>query len=227
MRGCGLAASAASAVSCRIGLEECMLRRALFASLFMLLGLLPGPAPAQSNDPSFRIVNNSTNVINELYASPSSQRNWGSDRLGDVTIPPGGNYIVRLPMDGNCAYDIRVVFRGGAVDERRNVNTCNLTDYMVGGGSAPQRPAGAQGNPSFNLVNQSGRIIEEFYASPTTQQGWGSDRLGNDRITPGQTYPIRLPLGECSYDLRWVFQGGGAQERRNVNTCAVNNYVVR
>jgi len=205
-----------------------MLRRALFASLIALLGLLPGQAPAQSNDPSFRIVNNSGNVINEVYASPANQRSWGAERLGDVTIQPGGNYIVRLPIDGNCNYDIRVVFRGGAAEERRNVNTCNLTDFVVGGGgTAAPRAQGPQGNPSFNLVNQSGRVIEEFYASPTSAQGWGSDRLGDDRVSPGQTYPIRLPLGECSYDLRWVFQGGTAQERRNVNTCSMNNYVVR
>jgi len=200
-----------------------MLRRALYVALF---GLLAAPALAQSNDPSFRIVNNSGKAINEVYASPSNTRNWGHDRLGNEVIPAGASYIIRIPIDGNCVFDVRVVYQGGSADERRNVNTCNLTDFVVGGGAA-RPPAAAQGNPSFNLVNQSGRRIEQFYASPSSAQGWGSDRLGDNTISAGQTFAVRLPLGECSYDLRWVFQGGAAQERRNVNTCSVNNYVVR
>jgi hypothetical protein len=203
--------------------ETLRLRRAL---LILLFALLPLAGRAQSNDPSFRVVNSAGEVINELYASPSGQRAWGPDRLGDRAVPPGGNFIVRLPSDGNCLYDIRVVFRGGAADERRGVNTCNLTDFVVGrpGSGAA---AGPRGNPSFNLVNQSARPIAEFYASPTTAQGWGRNRLGEGLVPPGQYMAIRLPAGGCGYDLRWVFQGGGAEERRNVNTCATNNYIVR
>jgi len=108
------------------------------------------------------------------------------------------------------------------------VNTCALTDFVVGRpGSESGAAAGPRGNPSFNLVNQSARPIAEFFASPTTAQGWGRNRLGEALVPPGQYMAIRLPAGGCGYDLRWVFQGGGAEERRNVNTCATNNYVVR
>jgi len=207
------------------------LRPALPVLLACCLALPPGPAPAQSNDPSFRVVNAAGEVINEVYASPSGQRAWGPDRLGERAIPPGGNFIVRLPADGQCLYDVRVVFRGGAADERRAVNTCALTDYVVGrpggGGGGSGRAAGPRGNPSFNLVNQAARPIAEFYASPASAQGWGRDRLGDAVVRPGQYMPIRLPEGECAYDLRWVFQGGGAEERRAMDTCATNNVVVR
>jgi hypothetical protein len=200
-----------------------MFRRALIAALFALLAV---PAGAQSNDPSFRVLNNTPNVVNEVYASPASERSWGQDRLGTEVIPPGGNHIVRLPIDGNCVYDIRIVYQGGNAEERRNVNTCNITDVVLGEAQAAP-PSGQTGNPSFNLMNQSGRVIEQFFASPSSQQDWGPDRLGNDVVQPGATYAVRLPVGECSYDLRWVWQGGQSQERRNVNTCAMNNYVVR
>jgi hypothetical protein len=200
-----------------------MFRRALIAALFALLAV---PAGAQSNDPSFRVVNNTQNVVNEVYASPASERSWGQDRLGTETISPGSSYIVRLPADGQCVYDIRIVYQGGNAEERRNLNTCNITDVVLGEAQAPP-PAAQTGNPSFNLMNQSGRVIEQFFASPSSQQDWGPDRLGNDVVQAGATYAIRLPVGECSYDLRWVWQGGQSQERRNVNTCAMNNYVVR
>lgn len=233
-----------------------MLRRTLLALL--LAGLVgPGLAPAaraQTADPSFRVVNNSRHVVNEVYASPSSERNWGQDRLGNDIIGPGANYIVRL-RPGECVYDVRVVYQGGLAEERRRINTCNLTDLqlpMVANAPVQQaqppgqpqgqpqvqpraqprqqqaQPGGPQtGNPSFNLVNQSGRVIEEFYASPASARDWGQDRLGDDTVQPGQSYAVRLPEGECVYDLRAVFQGGGNQERRGVNTCSLDNFVVR
>jgi hypothetical protein len=202
-----------------------MLRRALPLALLAPLAALAQPAPA--NDPSFRVVNNTAKVINEVYASPANQPDWGHDRLGSEVVPPGGRQIVRLPPGGTCSWDVRVVYQGGGAEERRNLNTCGLVDLVLGGGGAAPRGA-QQGNPSFNLVNQSGRVIEQFYASPTSAQGWGPDRLGESTmVPPGQYQPVRLPQGECSYDLRWVWQGGQAGERRNVNACTTTNYVVK
>jgi hypothetical protein len=231
-----------------------MFRRAVFA-LLLATGLLPalaGPGLAQSNDPSFRVVNNTSMIVNELYASPASQRDWGRDRLGRDVIRPGANYIVRLPA-GECVYDIRVVYQGGSSEERRGINTCNLTDLTLPLATAqlgtqppqrqqppapppppPQQPATppaasgpATGNPSFNLINQSSRVIEEFYASLSTQPNWGEDRLGDATVAPGASFAVRLPEGPCVYDIKVVFQGGQSTERRNVNTCALENYVVR
>ncbi len=234
-----------------------MLRRTLLALLLAGLagsGLAPG-ARAQSNDPSFRIVNNTRHVVNEVYASAANERNWGNDRLGNDIINPGANYIVRLPQ-GECTYDVRIVYQGGLAEERRRINTCNLTDLQLPlvpnapvqqaqPRQAPQQPPQQQqaqprqnqppaqqggpatGNPSFNLVNQSGRVIEEFYASAASARDWGQDRLGDAVVQPGASFAVQLPQGECVYDLRAVFQGGGNQERRGVNTCALDNYVVR
>lgn len=205
-----------------------MLRRAPLAALLGLLALpvMALPAAAQSKDPSFRIVNNTPNVINEVYASPTTQQSWGHDRLGSEVVPPGGRQVIRLPQDGNCIYDVRIVYQGAPAEERRNLDTCAMSDLVVGGGGAAPRNA-QQGNPSFNLVNQSGRVIEEFYASPSSQQNWGPDRLGEATVAPGANFPVRLPLGECSYDLRVVWQGGESRERRSLNTCTLTNYVVR
>ena len=202
-----------------------MFRRAALAALALGILAAAPAARAQSNDPSFRIVNNTPDTVNEVYASPANQRNWGQDRLGADTIRPGGNYIIRLPA-GECVYDIRVVFQGGRAEERRAVNTCAITDFVLGGGQA-QAPQGGGGNPSFNLVNNTGRVIEELYASPSNQQNWGPDRLGDAVVQPGQRFAIRLPAGECVYDIRVVFSGGEAREQRRVNACNITDYVVR
>jgi hypothetical protein len=205
-----------------------MIRRAAILAA-AVIGLSAVSAAAQSNDPSFRIVNNTSHVVNEVYASPANERQWGHDRLGNDIIRPGGTHIVRLPVDGNCVYDVRIVYQGAQPEERRGVNLCALTDYVLGGGNAaPPRSQPQQGgNPSFNLINRSGRVIEQVFASPSSQDSWGTDRLGNDTVPPGQRFAIRLPLGECLYDIRIVFQGGQDQERLRVDACAITDYVVR
>ena len=100
-------------------------RAAAFAAGLLALGATA--AQAQSNDPSFRLTNNSAVVINEIYVSSSANNNWGADRLGDRTLASGGTYTIRLPA-GQCVNDIRVVYANGQASERRRVNTCNLTD---------------------------------------------------------------------------------------------------
>ncbi len=249
-----------------------MLRHTLPALLLGALALgLASPASAQSTDPSFRLVNNTRHVVQEVFASPSNERNWGQNRLGTESIAAGANHIVRL-APGPCENDLRIVYQGGLAEERRRINTCALVDLPLPlvtnapAGAVPpsprpaqppqaqpaqptqptqpippqaqaparppataptQAPGPQQGNPSFNLVNQSSRVIDEFYASPASARDWGQDRLGNEVVQPGANFAVRLPQGECVYDLRAVFQGGGNQERRGVNTCTLDNYIVR
>lgn len=222
------------------------MRRFLTAATAAVLawGWLGAAAQAQTGDPSFNLVNRSNRTIYEAYASPSSDSNWGQDRLGQNVIPAGRSFVLRLPQ-GECIYDVRVVYEraGGPAEERRNINLCNLTELAFDGSRAQaqqqggqrppqqqqqQRPqqAGPTGNPSFNLVNQGRATVMEVYASLTTDQNWGPDRLGADTVAPGAVYPVRLPEGPCMYDIRFVYDNGQPQERRNVNLCEVTNITV-
>ena len=84
-----------------------------------------------------------------------------------------------------------------------------------------------QGDPSFNLVNRSGRLIFKVYASLATDQDWGPDRLGDNALLNGRSFTLRLPQGPCIWDLRVVYEraNGPAEERRNINLCAVTEVV--
>ena len=208
------------------------------AAAFLALGGLAAGAQAQTGDPSFNLVNRSGRTIYEAYASPATDSNWGQDRLGQNVIPAGRSFVVRLPQ-GECIYDVRVVYdrQGGPAEERRNINLCNLTELAFDGrqaqqgGQPPQQAqppvqAGPTGNPSFNLVNQGRQAVMQVFASLTTDQNWGPDRLGADTVAPGAVYPIRLPEGPCMYDIRFVYDGGQPQERRNVNLCEITNVIV-
>ena len=212
------------------------------ATAFLALGCLAASAQAQTGNPSFNLVNRSDRTIVEAYASPSSDSNWGEDRLGTNVLPAGQTFAVRLPQ-GECVYDVRVIYdrQGGPAEERRNVNLCNLTDLTFDGraaaqGATPpvqQRPravppaaAGPTGNPSFNLVNQGRATVLEVFATLAGDQNWGPDRLGADTVAPGGAYAIRLPEGPCLYNLRIVYDTGHRQERRNINLCEITNLTV-
>lgn len=217
-----------------------LFRRFLGALALCLFCLSAAPALAQQGDPSFNLVNRSGRLIFEFYASLATDPDWGRDRLGDAALPDGRSFALRLPH-GPCIWDLRVVYErgGGPREEKRNINLCNVTEVVFDGRQIAQTPTPQQrpqpappqratptGNPSFNLVNQSRVTVVEAYVSLSTEQEWGPDRLGNDVVAPGRHFAIRLPEGPCLYDVRFVYENGQADERRNVNLCDVTNLIL-
>jgi hypothetical protein len=204
-----------------------ILRRAVLALAFLALGLGARPVMAQG-DPSFNVVNRSGRTITELYVSSAQVNSWGSDLLGSNVLAQGRSFPVRLPS-GQCVNDIRVVYQGGQAEERRAIDTCPLNEVVFGnqqaqgdskGGAAA---AGRTGNPSFNLINRTGKTINVVHASPASSNSWGEDRLGSEVVPPGGTFPIRLPSGECTYDIRVEYADNSAEERRRVDLCEVSS----
>jgi uncharacterized protein with NRDE domain len=204
-----------------------MLRRFLAVAVLALVAAAGRPAAAQQN-PDFYVVNNSGRVITEIYVSSSASQNWGPDRLGQNVLNSGMQFPIRPPRDGTCVFDIRVVYANGTAEERRRINTCNISQVVFGtAGPVPRAPGAAspapQGpNPNFRLVNRSGRVITEVYVSSSQDQNWGPDRLGRDVLGNGQSMIVTLPRdGTCVFDVRVVYDNGTATERRRVNTCNI------
>ncbi|WP_458096220.1 hypothetical protein [Roseomonas sp. WA12] len=205
------------------------LRRGLLALAVLFGGLAALPALAQG-DPSFNIVNRSGRTIQELYVSSAQVNSWGQDLLGTNVLANGGSFPVRLPAR-QCVNDIRVVYDGGQAEERRSIDTCPLNEVVFGQGGAASSggkrgapaQAGRQGNPSFNLINRTNRTIQILRASPSSDSSWGEDRLGDAVVPPGSTHAVRLPQGECTYDIRVEYEDRAAEERRGVDLCGVAN----
>jgi hypothetical protein len=98
-----------------------------------------GAAPAPGGAPVIRLENSTSNIVNNVFASLTSQNSWGNDRLGaNEVIQAGGNREIQLPP-GDCMYDVRVVYQGGVAEERRRINAC--TDGNVVLPMAAQRLA--------------------------------------------------------------------------------------
>jgi hypothetical protein len=106
--------------------------------LISALCLLPLAATAQSsaatkpaNDPTFRLINASDKTITEVFATPAGRDNWGKNRLDQGTLLAQGAHVFKLPRDGNCIYDLKVVFIDGAHREKKATNLCKLSDLPV------------------------------------------------------------------------------------------------
>ncbi len=202
-----------------------MLRRLWLAAV--LAGLAAGPSTAQSPNPSFNVVNRASSPISQVFATPAGMATWGRDRISGRPIAPGQTGPIRLPADGSCVYDIRIVYANGQADERRNLNTCNVDNVIFpapgGRGATTSSRQQANDDPSFRLVNRGRSAINEFYASITGKDEWGDDRLGEDTVPPGAAHVVHLPNGTCIYDVRIVYANGEASEKRHLNLCDIND----
>jgi hypothetical protein len=208
--------------------------RLIRAALAAAICLMPGLAAAQG-DPSFNLVNRSGQTINEIYVSPVTQPNWGRDLLGQDTLANGRSFPVRIAPGAGCRQDVRVVYADGRPEERRNQDTCAISEMVFGAAAPPQaappqggQPQGGQqqggGNPSFNLVNHGRAPMREVYVSSVRQDSWGDQRL-RQPMQPGAHLAVRLPSGDCLNDVLVVWADGRREERRQVDTCRITNLV--
>jgi len=77
------------------------------------------------------VVNRAGRTMLQLFVSPSTERSWGVDRLGDGVLRPGGSVVVRLARDGECEVDLRAVFEDHSVLERRRVDSCRSREITL------------------------------------------------------------------------------------------------
>jgi len=87
-------------------------------------------------------------------------------------------------------------------------------------------PALAQ-DVQYQLVNDSGLTLMEFYTSAVDEGTWGDDILGANVLAPGETGTVNIADGsaQCSYDLRFVFEDG-SEFVDSVNICDTASYTL-
>jgi len=84
-----------------------------------------------ADDPSFRLFNRAAVPVTEVYATPSGAGNWGQNRVSGDGLAPDKTQQFALPRDGNCIYDLRVVFGDKRSLERKRANLCKVAELPV------------------------------------------------------------------------------------------------
>lgn len=86
------------------------------------------PAPVAC-DTRFRVVNNSSLTVMQLFFSHASISNWGVDQLGSNVLPPGR--FVNYSANNAGQYDFRIVWQNGRAAELRRVDICRASRIVV------------------------------------------------------------------------------------------------
>jgi hypothetical protein len=94
--------------------------------------------------------------------------------------------------------------------------------------SATAGEAFAQAQQNFRLVNRTGYQINEVYVSPSANDRWGRDILGDGVMPSGTSRNITFPRATraCTFDLRVVYADGERGETREINLCEVSTVTV-
>ena len=164
-----------------------------------------GAAQPAASNADFDVVNKSSQTIMNVYVAPARTGRWGADRLPG-TISAGNRYKIRMPRDGQCRYDVRVVYQDRSTEEKSGQNLCAISELAFAG--AP-RPAATSSNPDFAVV-------------PAPASQWGKDRMPGT-LAPGARFSVKLPRdGKCQYDVRVVYSDQSSEERRGQNVCALS-----
>lgn len=156
------------------------------------------------------VVNYSYWDIHFLYVSPSASNNWGPDQLGNAIL--GSNQQITLKM-GIGDWDVRLVDEDGdecvvfAVPVRGGKDSWDITnddllecqsETETGGAYSAQAVGG-----TAELYNGTSFDIYEIYLSPSRQNSWGRDLLGNQILYSGQTFELSS-IACDNYDVRLV-----------------------
>ena len=94
--------------------------------------------------------------------------------------------------------------------------------------AAPAYAANDGRDRRVNVINASGQVLREIYASPVTSSSWEEDMLGSNVLGAGQNRIFNIDNGtsQCRYDLKAVMGNGREHIRRNVNVCVVGSWTI-
>jgi hypothetical protein len=182
------------------------------------------------------LANRHLATVQEIYVSPSSESDWGPDRLGSQTLPIGSDATAE--WDGACEVDVRIVFPNGGAEERRELDACEnprivlrpgwvLAEEVGEEGPVPPQEAERTSPGALRLRNAGPLPVVEVYAAPPGAPR-GEDRLGADTLPIGETLEVSPPdANACLADLVVVFRDGREVTRPGVDLCAGEEIEVR
>lgn len=99
--------------------------KTLFAATVLTLAF--AVAPAHAEDLVFTLNNQSSGAVNELYVSPLDSNSWEEDILGKDVLDSGQTATITIRnADGQCAWDVRIVYDDASVTDERNIDLCTL-----------------------------------------------------------------------------------------------------
>jgi hypothetical protein len=87
---------------------------------------------AQAWDRRIEVVNRSSYVLHEFYATNSGETRWENDKLFNYEIFPNQSYTIDLDDGtGRCRFDLKVITRGGKDVIRYDIDICSISTWSI------------------------------------------------------------------------------------------------
>ena len=106
--------------------------------------------PANVVNTRFTLVNRSAEPIFKVFISPLQSTGWGQDILGEEVLMQGYEQNFNAGSSRGCSFDLRVEYQSRRVEEKRNLNLCQLerVDFDGRSATAPTSQANPRPAPS-------------------------------------------------------------------------------
>jgi len=74
---------------------------------------------------------------------------------------------------------------------------------------------------NLTVVNKTNFVINAFYATNVSKEGWGDNRIAGEPLAAGASVKLDLDdgTGYCLFNLRAVFEDGEVVDKERVNIC--------
>lgn len=193
------------------------------------------------------LQNSSSWSIQYLYMSPTSDNSWGADRLGNSIIPANGGTFNLSNVPCND-YDVKLVDEDSDVCVINNVHICSSETWVINSEDllscqgntqaptvAPPMAPTASNTGSYHsngtagnvrVTNSSAWSIQYLYMSPTSDNNWGSDQLGNATI-PANGGTFTLNSVPCDhFDIKLVDEDSDVCVIHDVEFCGGGSWTI-
>ncbi len=88
--------------------------------------------PLHAGDQDFTLVNDTGVVINEVYVSPASAKDWQEDVLGEDALNDGEEVEITFSREEeDCAWDIMVKDSEGTAIYWENIDLCKYSTITL------------------------------------------------------------------------------------------------
>lgn len=145
-------------------------------------------------------TNSGRSVIREVYLTPVRDTHWGDDRLGRETMPARFRLELRLPEEGGCNWDLRVVYEGGQSMERRDQDLCANPEMAVG---RQGRPGTVASTGTGFYISATGHVLTNHHVVD------GCSTVAISR-PGGRRIPLRLIGADEGADLAVLVEEGAS-----------------
>jgi S1-C subfamily serine protease len=148
------------------------------------------------------LTNSGRTVIREVYLTPVSDTHWGDDRLGREIMPARFRLELRLPEEGGCNWDLRVVYEGGQSMERRDQDLCANPEQAIG---RQGRPGTVASTGTGFYISATGHVLTNHHVID------GCSTVAISR-PGGRRIPLRLIGADEGADLAVLIEEGATSQ---------------